>query len=79
MFQKHVLMETEISRKRSRDSSVSVVTGLSAGRPGFDYWQGQGFFLFATASSSALDPTGDPTQRVALTPEIKRPGREAKH
>jgi hypothetical protein len=41
---------------RSRGSSVSIVTMLRAGRPGFDFRRGQwrDFFLFATASRPAL-------------------------
>jgi hypothetical protein len=37
------------------------------------------FFLFATASKPALGPTQPPIQRVSetLTPEVKRPRREA--
>jgi len=41
----------------SRDSSVSVVTTLRAGRPEFDSQQGHGSFLFTTASKPALGPT----------------------
>jgi len=36
---------------------VSLVTRLQARRPGFDYRQGQGYFLFATASRPTLEPT----------------------
>jgi hypothetical protein len=53
---------------------VSIVTGLRAGRPGFDPLQGQGIFLFATASRSAVGPTQSPVQRM---PAVKRSGREA--
>jgi hypothetical protein len=37
----------------SRDSSVSIVTRLRAGRPGFDFSHVQGFLLFTTTSRSA--------------------------
>jgi hypothetical protein len=63
------------------NSSVSIVTRLWDGRPGFDFWQGQGFFLLATTSRPALGPTNPPIQWVpgALSPEVKRPGREGHH
>jgi len=38
----------------NRGSSVSTVTELRNGRPGFSSRQGQGFLLFVTASRSAL-------------------------
>jgi hypothetical protein len=40
---------------------------------------GRDFFLFATASRPALGPTQPPIQWLseALSPEVKRPGREA--
>jgi hypothetical protein len=40
-----------------------------------------GMFLFFTAFSPALGPTKPPIQWVpgALSPELKRPGREADH
>jgi len=41
---------------RSRDSSVSIVTKLRAGRPDFDSRYGQGIFLFATVSRLTLSP-----------------------
>jgi len=57
------------------------VTRQWDGRLGFDSWQGQGIFLFATASRLALGPTNPPTQWIsrALSPGVKRPGREADH
>jgi len=48
--------------KVSRNFSVSIVTRLRNGRPGFYYWQGQGVFLFVTASRPLLGPTQPPTQ-----------------
>jgi hypothetical protein len=48
-----------------------------------NYRQGQWweFFLFAAASRPALGPTQPPIRRVpgALTPAVKRPGREVEH
>jgi len=40
-----------------------------------------GFFIFSTASRLAPGPTQPPVQRVtgSLSPEMKRPGREADH
>jgi hypothetical protein len=54
-------------------SSVSIVTRLGAGRPGFNSRQGQGFF------SSPPRPTHPPIQRVpwALYPGKKRPENES--
>jgi hypothetical protein len=59
-------------------SSVSIVTGLRAGRPGVDSQQRQGFFLFVTVSGPALVPNQPPLQWVpwTLSPDIKRPERE---
>jgi hypothetical protein len=65
----------------NRDSSVSIVSRLRAGRLGFESRQGLGIFLFATASRTALGPTHPPVQWVpaALSLGVKRPGREADH
>jgi hypothetical protein len=63
-------------------SSVSIVTDLRAGQPGFDSRQEQRFFsIFATASRPVLGPTQPPIQWVpgALSLGVKRPGREACH
>jgi hypothetical protein len=64
-----------------RRYSVSIVARIRAGRPGFDFQQGQRTFLFATASTSALGPTQPCTQWIpgTLSPWAKRPGREADH
>jgi hypothetical protein len=63
-----------------RPSSVSIVTRLRAGRPGFDSRQWQGL-LFAIASRPALRSTHPPFQWVPkyLPSEVKRPWREADH
>jgi hypothetical protein len=47
----------------------------------FDSWQGQEMFLFPTASRPALETTHLPIQKVpgALSPAVKRLGREAGH
>jgi len=47
-------------------SSVSIVTRLQAGGPGFGSGQGQwqDLFLFATASRTVLGPTQPPIQGV---------------
>jgi hypothetical protein len=65
----------------ARAGYLSTVTRLRGGRPGFDSWQGQGIFLFATASKLDLGPTQPPIQWVAgiLSPGLKWPGREANH
>jgi len=39
---------------------VGIVTGLWAGRPEIDSWQGQVFFLLVTTSGPALVPTQSP-------------------
>jgi hypothetical protein len=65
---------------RRRNNSVSIVIRLRAEIPGFISWQVEGiFFLFATASISALGPTQPPIQWVPgpLSPRVKRPVREA--
>jgi hypothetical protein len=54
---------------------------LRAGRPGFDSRPGQEIFLFSTGSRPDLGPAQPPIQwvTVALSPEVKRSGREADH
>jgi len=61
----------------SNDSSVTLVTRLRAGRPGFDSWQEQGLSLFTTASIPALRPTQPPLQWVPgrFSTGVKRPAR----
>jgi hypothetical protein len=52
--------------------------GLLVGWPAFDSWQGQESFLYSTA---AVGPTQHPIKLVAgaLSPGVKRPGRESDH
>jgi hypothetical protein len=56
-------------------------TGWTIGVLGFDSRRGLGFFLFSTASRTALGPTQPPIQWVpgALSLGVKRPGRKADH
>jgi hypothetical protein len=60
---------------RSRDISVDILKGSGATRPGCK------IFLFPTVSTPVLKPTQPPIQWVpgALSPRVKRPGREADH
>jgi hypothetical protein len=62
-------------------SSVIIVTRLWAGWPGFNSWQGQGYFLFATGSRLALGLTQLPIQWVlgSLSLGVKQQGCEADH
>jgi hypothetical protein len=61
---------------KSRDSSVSVETGLLAERGSIPSREREGFFLFATASRQALRPTQPPVQ---WEPEGSFPeGKEAR-
>jgi len=67
-------------------SSVTIVTRLRTGKwvpfpTGEGHGEGKVFALFTTASRPALGPTQPSMQWVpaALTPGIKRPGREADH
>jgi hypothetical protein len=46
--------------------------GLLAGQPGFDTRQGQGIYLYSTASAPALGP-------IQTVSWVKRLGREADH
>jgi hypothetical protein len=66
---------------RSRVIWVSLVTKLRTGRPGFDFRQGQGSFLYTTASRSALGSNQPPIEWVpdALSMGVKRPGCNADH
>jgi hypothetical protein len=65
----------------SRRSSVSIVTRLQGGRPGFDFRQGLGFFIPTPLYRPALGLTQSPLQSVmgALSQGVKRPGRDAYH
>jgi hypothetical protein len=64
-------------RGKEPGSSVSIVSG----RPGFDPQQRQRLFPLTSASRPALGPTQPPIQWVegALSPGVKRPGRDADH
>jgi hypothetical protein len=65
-----------------RNSSVSMVTNLRAGRLGFDSLQGQGISLLATGVSRlTLGSIQSPMQWVpaSLSMGVKRPGREGDH
>jgi len=66
---------------RSRGGPVGIGTRLRGGRPGFDFRQGQGIFLFATEFRPALGTTQPPIHwvQVALSLGIKRQRREADH
>jgi hypothetical protein len=57
------------------------VTRLQAGRPGFNSWQGDETFLFATTTRPALGPTQTPIQWVlgAPSPGVKWIGCETDH
>jgi hypothetical protein len=64
--------------KHGRVSSVSIGTRLRAVRPGFDFREGEGIFLFVTSSRQILEPT-QPLVKwvpVLISPEVKRLGRE---
>jgi hypothetical protein len=66
----------------SQGNSVNIETSLRTGPPGFNSRQGQWWiYLFSTASKPALGLTQLPIQWVpeALSPGVKRPGREANH
>jgi hypothetical protein len=58
-----------------------ISDSLRAARPGFDSQQGQESLLFSTAFRLALGPIQLPVQCVpgAVTPGVKRQGREADH
>jgi hypothetical protein len=63
-----------------RGSSVSIVTEVPPGRPGFDSLRGQGF-VFSTASRPVLGSTQPPIRWVprGLSPGVKGPEMEADH
>jgi hypothetical protein len=70
------------THRRSRGSSVSIVTDYGLDDRGFDPRQRQRIFLLAPASRPALVPTQPPVQWVpgVLSPWGKvRPGRDADH
>jgi len=59
-------------------SIVSVVARLRAGRPGFDSWQGQGFFSLPhhVKTGSGAHPVSCQLVPGAPSSGIKRPERE---
>jgi hypothetical protein len=69
------------SIRKSRGSSVTIVTRLRAERLRFDSWQEQGIYVFDTTSRPALELTQPSIQWVpgVLSPELKWPYREADH
>jgi hypothetical protein len=66
-----------ILRIWSRDSSVGIATGWTAG---VRFPSGQEIFLYSTASRPTLGPT-QPIKWIkrVLSPGVKRPGYEADH
>jgi hypothetical protein len=62
--------------KKSRDSVINMATGY-----GLDDRDGGKNFLFSTSSRPTLELTQPPIQSVpgALSPGVKRQGREADH
>jgi hypothetical protein len=58
----------------TKDDSVSTVTRLPAGRPGFGSWQGSHFISVTTSCGS--HPSSYPTGTGELSSEVERPGRE---
>jgi hypothetical protein len=79
------ILNTLVRRKGKHEgsSSVSIESRLRTGWPGVQFPAGavMRLFLFATTPRAALEPTQSPIHWVAgaLTPGVKRPGREADH
>jgi hypothetical protein len=78
----HFVLSQVLSK--SRDSSVGIALGYGLhdrGVLGFHFRRGLGIFLFTTVSRTAQGPTRPPIQWIleALSPGVKRPGREADH
>jgi len=67
--------------QRNMGSSGRIVTRLWTGWPGFNFQQGQRFFLFVIASRPALGLIQSPIQWVpkAVSLGVKQPGHEADH
>jgi hypothetical protein len=65
----------------SQDSSVGIATGYGLGDRGVGVRVPVGSRIFSTSSRPALGSTQPPIQwvPVALSPGVKRPGREADH
>jgi hypothetical protein len=64
-----------------RDSSAGIATRCTTKELSFDSQQGQQIFLFSIASRPTPGPTQPPIQWIhgAISPEVKRHGREADH
>jgi hypothetical protein len=73
---KHLLLYHTLHIKGSLGSAVSIMTELWAGWLGFDFWQGQGFFLLTTAFRQALEPTHPPIKWLL---RVKWPGCETNY
>jgi hypothetical protein len=79
-----LLLTFRILNRGSRDSTVGIATGYRLDDRGRGWSSSPSRvknFLFSTSSRPALGPTQLPIQWVpeALSPGVKRPGREADH
>jgi hypothetical protein len=65
----------------NRGSSVGIATGYGLGGQGTIPGRDKEIFLYSAASRLALGPSQSPIQWAlgALSPGVKRPGREADH
>jgi len=70
-----------VSKTNSRDSSVSIVTRLQAGRPGFDIRQGAGNFSLRhrVQTASGAHTASYPMDTGFSFPAIKWRGRKSDH
>jgi hypothetical protein len=74
-------IETHFLRLGSHDSSVSIVTRLRVGRPGFDYRQEQQFYSLShrVQTGSGAQPAFYPVGTGGGFRGVNQPGREADH
>jgi hypothetical protein len=69
----HLICIRHVASNGSPGSSVSIVTMLPVGRPGFDSWEGRDFFFFRYRVQTS------PRGTVVLSAGVKQPWHKSDH